>query len=89
MLARLQKVADNSVDSEKAYQKVLAIDPANEDALSGWRWCTATWRQSQGAELLKNLTDKTDARGLHALAAAYEQMRISTWRPRRFRKSSI
>ena len=35
MLARLQKVADNSVDSEKAYQKVLAIDPANEDALSG------------------------------------------------------
>ena len=35
MLARLQKAADNSVDAQKSYQKVLAIEPANEDALTG------------------------------------------------------
>jgi len=77
MLARLQKVADNSVDSEKAYQKVLAIDPANEDALSGLALVYSDLGDNRkAAELLKNLTDKNpSARGLHALAAAYEQMR--------------
>ncbi len=77
MLARLHKVADNSVDSEKAYQKVLAIDPANEDALSGLALVYSDLGDNRkAAELLKNLTDKNpSARGLHALAAAYEQMR--------------
>jgi Tfp pilus assembly protein PilF len=73
MLARLQKVADNSVDSEKAYQKVLAIDPANEDALSGLALVYSDLGDNRkAAELLKSLTDKNpSARGLHALAAAY------------------
>jgi tetratricopeptide (TPR) repeat protein len=77
MLARLQKVADNSVDSEKAYQKVLAIDPSNEDALSGLAMVYSDLGDNaKAAELLKSLTDKTpSARALHALAAAYEQMR--------------
>jgi tetratricopeptide (TPR) repeat protein len=77
MLARLQKVADNSVDSEKAYEKVLAIDPANEDALSGLALVYSDLGDSRkAAELLKSLTDKNpSARALHALAAAYEQMR--------------
>jgi tetratricopeptide (TPR) repeat protein len=77
MLARLQKVANNSVDSEKAYQKVLAIDPANEDALTGLAMVYSDLGDNRkAAELLKNLTDKTpSARALHALAAAYEQMR--------------
>ena len=35
MLARLEKAADNSVDAQKSYQKVLAIEPDNEDALTG------------------------------------------------------
>src|SRR5258706_5773757 len=35
MLARLYKASDNSVDSEKAYKKVLAVEPDNEDALTG------------------------------------------------------
>ena len=35
MLGRLQKVAQNSVDAEKAYKKVLDQDPNNEDALTG------------------------------------------------------
>jgi len=77
MLARLQKVADNSVDSEKAYQKVLAIDPANEDALTGLAMVYSDLGDNgKAAELLKSLTDKNpSARALHALAAAYEQMR--------------
>jgi tetratricopeptide (TPR) repeat protein len=77
MLARLQKVADNSVDAEKAYQKVLAIDPVNEDALSGLALVYSDLGDNRkAAELLKSLTDKNpSARGLHALAAAYEQMR--------------
>jgi len=77
MLARLQKVADNSVDSEKAYEKVLAIDPANEDALSGLALVYSDLGDARkAAELLKSLTDKNpSARALHALAAAYEQMR--------------
>src|SRR6476646_141092 len=77
MLARLQKVSDNSVDAEKAYQKVMAIDPANEDALSGLALVYSDLGDNRkAAELLKYLTDKNpSARGLHALAAAYEQMR--------------
>ena len=35
MLGRLQKVAQNSVEAEKAYKKALAIDPDNEEALTG------------------------------------------------------
>src|SRR5579864_7209193 len=77
MLARLQKVSDNSVDAEKAYQKVLAIDPANEVALSGLALVYSDLGDNRkAAELLKNLTDKApSARSLHALAGAYEQMR--------------
>jgi len=77
MLARLQKVADNSVDAEKAYQKVLSIDPANEDALTGLAMVYSDLGDNRkAADLLKNLTDKNpSARGLNALAAAYEQMR--------------
>ena len=35
MLGRLQKIAQNSVEAEKAYKKVLEIDPDHEDALTG------------------------------------------------------
>jgi len=77
MLARLQKVADNSIESEKAYEKVLAIDPANEDALSGLALVYSDLGDNRkAAELLKSLTDKNpSARALSALASAYEQMR--------------
>src|SRR5881296_4369118 len=34
-LGRLQRVAQNSVEAEKAFQKVLERDASNEDALSG------------------------------------------------------
>src|ERR1051326_9274069 len=34
MLGRLQQVASNSPESQKAYQKALELDPDNEDALT-------------------------------------------------------
>ena len=77
MLARLQKAADNSVDAEKSYQKVLAIEPDNEDALTGLALVYSDLGDNKkAAELLKHLADKNpSARSLTALAAAYEQMR--------------
>ena len=77
MLARLYKASDNSVDSEKAYQKVLAIEPDNEDALTGLALVYSDLGDNKkAAELLKALADKNpSARSLTALAAAYEQMR--------------
>jgi tetratricopeptide (TPR) repeat protein len=77
MLARLQKAADNSVEAEKAYQKVLSIDPANEDALTGLALVYSDLGDNRkAAELLKTLADKNPTpRSLGALAAAYEQMR--------------
>jgi len=77
MLARLYKASDNSVDAEKSYQAVLAIDPANEDALTGLALVYADLGDNKrAADLLKSLADKSPtARSLHALAVAYEQMR--------------
>src|ERR1700681_2678882 len=77
MLARLQKAADNSVDSQKSYQKVLDIEPDNEDALTGLALVYSDLGDTRkAAELLKTLADKNPSpRSLTALAAAYEQMR--------------
>jgi tetratricopeptide (TPR) repeat protein len=77
MLARLQKAADNSVDSQKSYQKVLDIEPDNEDALTGLALVYSDLGDTRkAAELLKTLAEKNPSpRSLTALAAAYEQMR--------------
>ena len=78
MLGRLQKVAQNSVEAQNAYKKVLELDPDNEDALTGLAMVYATtWATTHGAaDLLKKLADKNPSpRSLRALAAAYEQMR--------------
>jgi len=76
MLGRLQKVAQNSVDAQDAYKKVLDIDPNNEDALTGLAMVYADLGDNQGAAaLLKKLAEKSpNARSLRSLAAAYEQM---------------
>src|SRR5579871_1129232 len=77
MLGRLQKVAQNSVESEKAYKKVLDYDPSNEDALTGLAVVYSELGDNKrAADLLKQLTDKNpSSRGLQALAETYEQMR--------------
>ena len=77
MLGRLQKVAQNSVESQKAYKKALELDPENEDAITG----LALVYQDLGdttfaADLLKKLAEKNPTpKSLRVLAGAYEQMK--------------
>jgi len=77
MLGRLQKVAQNTVDSEKAYKRALAIDPENEDALTGLAMVYADrGGTSEAADILKKLADKNPSqKSLRALATTYEQMK--------------
>ncbi len=77
MLGRLQKVAQNSSESERAYKKALENDPDNEEALTGLAMVYADVGDTKSAsELLKKVTDKNPSvRTLAALAATYEQLR--------------
>jgi tetratricopeptide (TPR) repeat protein len=77
MLGRLQKLAQNSSDAEKAYKKALEIDPENEDALTGLAMVySGLGDNTSAAQMLKKVADKNpNLRTLAELAAAYEQMR--------------
>lgn len=77
MLGRLQKIAQNSVEAEKAYKKVLEIEPENEDALTGLAIVYADLGNSKEAsDLLRRVAEKNPSlRTLTALAGQYEQMR--------------
>jgi tetratricopeptide (TPR) repeat protein len=77
MLGRLQKVAQDSPASEKAYRKVLAIDPENEDANVGLAMVYADLGDNKTAsELLEKAAGKSPSlRTLTTLASNYEQMR--------------
>lgn len=77
MLGRLQKLAQNSTSSEKAYKKALAIDPENEDALTGLAMVYSDLGDTTSAsQVLKRVADKNPSlRTLTALAAAYEQLK--------------
>ena len=77
MLGRLHKIAQNSVDSKQAYEKALALDPENVDALSGLALVLAdVGDTARAAEILKKVAEKSpNLRTLTALAQAYEQMR--------------
>ena len=77
MLGRLHKIAQNSVDAKIAYEKALALDPENVDALSGLALVLAdVGDTAKAAELLKKVAEKSpNLRTLTALAQAYEQMR--------------
>lgn len=77
MLGRLHKISQNSVEAEKAYKKVLSIEPDNEDALTGLAMVYSDIGDSKNAaDVLKRLADKSpNGRSLAALASAYEQMR--------------
>jgi tetratricopeptide (TPR) repeat protein len=75
MLGRLQKLAQNSRGAEIAYQKALAIDPENEDALTGLAMVyTDLGDNARAGEMLKKVAEKSpNLRTLAALAATYEQ----------------
>src|SRR5258708_3983513 len=76
MLGRLQKIASNSVESEKAYKKVLEQEPENEDALTGLAMVYVDLGNNKAAsDLLRRVAEKSPSlRTLTALAGAYEQM---------------
>jgi tetratricopeptide (TPR) repeat protein len=77
LLGRLQKVAQNSVEAEKAYKKALEADPNNEDALTGLAIVYADLGNAKEAsDLLRKVAEKSPSlRTLTALAGQYEQMR--------------
>ena len=76
ILARLDRVANNSVEAEKAYNNALKAEPDNEDALSGLAQLYLDLGDTNKAiEKLKAATDKSpNERTLVALAMAYEQI---------------
>jgi len=77
MLGRLHKIGQNSLASEKAYKKVLELEPENEDALTGLAMVYSDLGDAKSAsEMLRRVTDKNPTlRTLTALATTYEQMR--------------
>jgi len=77
MLARLQKAATIQWTRRNPIKTFSAIEPDNEDALTGLALVYSDLGDNRkAAELLKVLADKNPTpRSLTALAAAYEQMR--------------
>lgn len=77
MLGRLYKIAQNSVDSEKAYKKALELEPNNEYALSGLATVYSDLGDTKSAiEMWRRLNEQNPSpRTLRALANGYEQVR--------------
>jgi tetratricopeptide (TPR) repeat protein len=77
MLAQLEKAAQNSAESVKAYKKALEVDPDNADALTGLAIAYSDLGDAQSAaDVLKKLAEKNpSARSLEALAETYRQLR--------------
>jgi tetratricopeptide (TPR) repeat protein len=77
MLGRLHRVAQNSKESEKAYQKALEIDSSSQEAMTGLALAYSDAGDNKRAiEMLQRVADKhPNLRTLTSLAAAHEQMR--------------
>jgi len=77
LLGRLYGASNNSVESEKAYNKALEADPESEDALTGLATLYAALGDSKrAAEKLKVAADKNPSeRTLIALGQAYEDLK--------------
>jgi tetratricopeptide (TPR) repeat protein len=77
MLGRLSKVGQDNAGSEKAYKKVLELDPNNEDALTGLAMAAAESGDVAGAaSMLEKASAKSpNPRAMAQLAEMYEQMK--------------
>jgi tetratricopeptide (TPR) repeat protein len=77
MLGRLQKALQNSTEALAAYKKALAIDPENEDAMTGMATVYADLGDNRAAaEMLQKVADKDpNPRSLTSLASVYEQLK--------------
>src|SRR5579862_6486739 len=80
MLGRLQKIAQNPAEAEKAYKRVLAQDADNEEALAGLAMVYLDQgNNTEASDILKKLAEKNPTqRSLRQLASAYEQMKEYT-----------
>lgn len=76
VLGRLYKIAQNSTEAEKVYEKALELDPDNEYALSGLVLVYSDLGDSKKAvEMSRRLAEQNpNPRTLRALAKAYEDM---------------
>lgn len=76
-LGRLYKIAQNSVDAEKAYKKALELDPDNEYALHGLALLYADLGDTKTSiEMWQRLAEQNPhPRVLRALASSYQQAR--------------
>lgn len=76
-LGRLHKMAQNSVEAEKAYTKALELDASNEYALHGLALLYSDLGDTKAAiQMWQRLAEQDpNPRVLRALAASYEQMR--------------
>src|SRR3954453_765654 len=77
MIGRLNRVLESSVDAEAAFKKALAIEPDNEDAVTGLASVYTDRGDARGAsQLLEKLTSKKpSAKAYVTLANNYESMR--------------
>src|SRR5581483_11051099 len=77
MLGRLDRVLSNSVDAEAAFKKAIAVEPDNEDAVTGLASVYSDRGDARSAsELLDKLTKKNpSAHAYLSLASNYEQMK--------------
>ncbi len=76
MLGRLDRVLDNSVDAEAAFKKALAVEPDNEDAITGLASVYSDRGDAKTASaLLEKLVQKNPSpRAFVTLASNYEAM---------------
>ena len=88
-LGRLYRVSNNSVDAEKAYNKAIAAEPENEEALTGLAMLYSDLGDSARAiEKLKAATEKNPTdRALMALGQQYEAMKDYKGAAEAFRKA--
>ncbi len=77
MIGQLEKVTGNSTEAKNAYEKALALDPTNTDALTGLALLYSDLGDNaKAADLLKQVADRDpSARTLAALADTYERMK--------------
>ncbi len=77
MLGKLERVTNDAAGAEKAFNGALAVDPDNEDALTGLALLYSDQGDTAKAiEKLKTATAKNpNARTLSALAESYERVR--------------
>ena len=76
MMGRLQRVMNNSVGAEATFKKVLAVDPDNEDAVTGLASLYSDRGDARSASaLLEKMAKKNpSAKAYASLASSYESM---------------